>query len=43
MVQQTVRFTVDLTINEGKLAAFETLAQAMISRPTPTRMLCWRT
>jgi quinol monooxygenase YgiN len=31
MVQQTVRFTVDLTINEGKLAAFETLAQAMIA------------
>ena len=31
MSTQTVYFAVDLTIHEGKLSAFETIAQAMIA------------
>jgi quinol monooxygenase YgiN len=31
MAQQTVRFTVDLTIHEGKLNEFQSIAQAMIA------------
>ncbi len=31
MIQPTVRFTVDLTIHEGKFEEFEALAQAMIA------------
>ena len=31
MARDPVRFTVDLTINEGKLDAFEDIAQAMIA------------
>ena len=30
MIKHTVRFTVDLTINEGKFDEFEGIAQAMI-------------
>jgi quinol monooxygenase YgiN len=31
MSQQTVRFNVDLTINNGKLDAFQSIAQSMIA------------